>query len=277
MSNMNRMAEFSIKYSDKIKKICSPLYQNFDIKHFWCSKTYENGEFFCIGSNPSLHEFYYDSKSYLHNPFFRKPTLIQPGYYFHRDYEDNSYKVVVDDYIQKFKTEFCVVCLIKNEKELIRFGYASAPNRSRQFNNTLINNIQLFQKFNEYFLNETKNIFVKANDHFVDLKNELGVVYDEQLHFPQLLNKKEKCAFLGQLGLLESSKVEKLSRQELHCMKYLAQGFSVSQIAHAVEISIRTVEHYLESIKNKLTCYTKFELFQYANLLQSSCGFFLDD
>lgn len=274
MSNIIRMAQFSLRNNAKIQKICAPIYETFGVKHFWCSKTFKDGSFFCIGSNPDLHDIYYNSKSYLHNPFFRNPNLIQPGYYFHKDYDENEYKNTVDYYVKNLKTEFCAVRLIKTQDTLIRFGYATEPCRVKQFNNILINNTQLFQRFHEYFLSETKKLFAQADDYFIDLKSELGSLYDEKLVFPNLLNIHQQCDFLDKLGMIESEKVHKLSRQEKVCLKYLAQGYSSIQIALATHLSVRTVEHYLESIKNKLSCFSKHELYRYAALLESSSDFF---
>lgn len=270
MDEMERMARFSIIHADKLRNVCTPLYQSFGIKYFWCSKTFSSGKFICISSNPELHEYYYASKSYLSNPFFRAPELIHPGFYLHKNYCDNNYKQVVDRYINKFKTEFCAVFLTKNEKELIRFGYASDSEKYSFTSHKLLNNVCLLKKFNEYFLYQTYKLFSKGEEYFVNLKNELGNLYNEPSITLPFLNKEEKFRFLDKLGLLEKSRIEKLSQQELHCMKYLSEGFTTPMIALSMGISPRTAEHYLESIKNKLLCDTKVELFQYSNLLVSS-------
>ena len=48
----------------------------------------------------------------------------------------------------------------------------------------------------------------------------------------------------------------KLSRQESECLFYLIRGYRTQAIAQILKLSPRTVESYLEQVKNKLHCYT---------------------
>ena len=50
------------------------------------------------------------------------------------------------------------------------------------------------------------------------------------------------------------------SRQEARCMMHLLRGSSIKRIAQRLELSPRTVEFYLNNMKKKLDCRTKFEL-----------------
>ncbi len=274
MADIERMAQYSLKNADTIRRICAPLEQ-FRVKHFWCSRTSEDGQFLCIGSNPALHEDYYLSKSYLDNPSFRSPKLVVPGFYFHQNYEDDKYKKTIENYREKFDTEFCAIHLLKQGKELIRCGYASTPANASKFNTLFSNNIKLFEKFNRYFLREASNLFAKGINYSVNLVKEIGERFDQKssLYF---LSKEEKCSFLGRLEP-ELVNIKKLSPQEMCCMRFLTEGLSAPLIAARMGLSARTVEHYLDSAKDKLFCESKRELFRYATLLQTTCGFFGDE
>lgn len=52
----------------------------------------------------------------------------------------------------------------------------------------------------------------------------------------------------------------KLTLKQQECLHYLAKGMTMKQIARELNISHRTVEHRIESIKYKLNCYSKLEL-----------------
>jgi DNA-binding CsgD family transcriptional regulator len=56
----------------------------------------------------------------------------------------------------------------------------------------------------------------------------------------------------------------KLSKQESLCLFYLIRGRSFSQIGAAMNLSKRTVEHYIENVKNKMDCHSKSELIEKA-------------
>lgn len=51
-----------------------------------------------------------------------------------------------------------------------------------------------------------------------------------------------------------------LSRREAECYFYLLRGYSASEVAVLQNISKRTVEDYIQRLKNKLGCFTKKEL-----------------
>jgi DNA-binding CsgD family transcriptional regulator len=273
MTNLEKMVQISLRNSDKIKGLCAPLYQQFPLRHFWCSiRTLEDGRFLCLGSNPALHETYYHLKSYLHNPTFRNPSLIQSGFYFHQNYKEDEYRKTINQYMANFDAEFCAVSLVKTKKEIITWGYAVQPASTHQFNGMLVNNIPLFQQFNKYFMKEARDLFIKNRDDYIDVANELGDYYNKESPFVSFC-KKERGRFLNSLGVLDFGRLNKLSTQERRCLKRVAEAMPASQIALSLGLSVRTVEHYLDSLKNKLQCESKLQLFQYASLLKS-CGFF---
>lgn len=51
-----------------------------------------------------------------------------------------------------------------------------------------------------------------------------------------------------------------LSKQQAECLYYLAKGMTSKQIANEMDLSYRTVEHYVSDIKCKLKCRTRSEL-----------------
>lgn len=51
-----------------------------------------------------------------------------------------------------------------------------------------------------------------------------------------------------------------LSKRELQCMFYVLRGNSNKQIAEALKLTKRTIDFYMENIKNKFGCQSKNEL-----------------
>lgn len=50
------------------------------------------------------------------------------------------------------------------------------------------------------------------------------------------------------------------TKRQAECLSYLAKGMSLKQIASALGLSPRTVEHYLDAVKMKLNCANRYEL-----------------
>jgi DNA-binding CsgD family transcriptional regulator len=69
--------------------------------------------------------------------------------------------------------------------------------------------------------------------------------------------------------LLESPKtpssVAQLSLQQKAIFSYTIQGKTIKEIASIMKLSVRTVEYYIEIIKNKLGCARKKDFFYYLN------------
>jgi DNA-binding CsgD family transcriptional regulator len=59
----------------------------------------------------------------------------------------------------------------------------------------------------------------------------------------------------------------RLSKQESYCLFYYTIGKSCREISLHLNISSRTVESYLENIKNKLICHSKSELIEKSLIL----------
>ncbi|MDX1901474.1 MAG: PAS domain-containing protein [Gammaproteobacteria bacterium] len=55
-----------------------------------------------------------------------------------------------------------------------------------------------------------------------------------------------------------------LTKRQTICIHYLTRGMTIKQIATALNLSPRTVEHYLDAVKIKWSCYTRHELIEKA-------------
>jgi DNA-binding CsgD family transcriptional regulator len=51
-----------------------------------------------------------------------------------------------------------------------------------------------------------------------------------------------------------------LTSRQIECLYFLAKGMTAKQIGRELNISQRTIEHYLENLKNKLGCHSKYDL-----------------
>lgn len=57
-----------------------------------------------------------------------------------------------------------------------------------------------------------------------------------------------------------TTKENLLTPRQLGCLYYLVKGMTMKQIGTSLNLSPRTVEHYLDLIKEKLNCKNRFEL-----------------
>lgn len=82
-------------------------------------------------------------------------------------------------------------------------------------------------------------------------------------------NSQPDLAFLKTLGMeTYYKKALLLSNRERECLKLLIQGKTAKESAKILALSYRTIEYYLENIKNKLDCSCKRDLLATAQILE---------
>ncbi len=67
---------------------------------------------------------------------------------------------------------------------------------------------------------------------------------------------------------MQNSTTDQLTQRQQECLYCLVTGMTIKQIATELGLSPRTVEHHIESIKNKLRCNSRSELIAKALKLQ---------
>lgn len=53
---------------------------------------------------------------------------------------------------------------------------------------------------------------------------------------------------------------QSFTSRELECLQWIIDGLTAKQIARQMHISYRTVEAYVQSLKNKMKCHSKIQL-----------------
>lgn len=86
-----------------------------------------------------------------------------------------------------------------------------------------------------------------------------------KLQSPENLEAHEKLTFYS---TLESR--YPLSKREKECLYYLTKGMALKQIARVLNLSPRTIEHHVESVKLKLGCFSRAHLVE--KILVEVCG-----
>jgi DNA-binding CsgD family transcriptional regulator len=68
---------------------------------------------------------------------------------------------------------------------------------------------------------------------------------------------------LKKFSLQKGQEKISLSLRELQCLHFLAKGYTSKDIANALGISFRTVEHYLLHMRYKVDCTNKLQLIEF--------------
>lgn len=271
MNPFSELVRFNINHNNAVKRFCIPIYNYFNINHFWYHNITNDGHYTCLGSHAAWTEYYFSDNLYLPNPYLRSPDNFSTGINFIRSVEDNVYLESIDVGIEKFNLNQSLLFLEKTESGVKGYGFASCG-PSNSFEALCINELPLLKLFIKRFKENFDPIIKKMQDHSVDLPSLIGPsFYKNNLKTQITLTDNDKNNFIKELQLPD---ITSLSKRERLILEYVYSGYSASQIAKHLFLSPRTIEHYIENIRNKLNCHSKFELIQIAQEF-ANLGYFI--
>jgi DNA-binding CsgD family transcriptional regulator len=97
-------------------------------------------------------------------------------------------------------------------------------------------------------------------DSFIDIHNETAYLSTlEKAGIPIQDLRKLKSKIFPQNSLRQN---KTLTQRQYDCLYYLSRGMTIKRIAQELKLSARTVEHYLEHVKNKFSCSTRTEIIE---------------
>ncbi|MBA3603272.1 MAG: response regulator transcription factor [Parachlamydiaceae bacterium] len=248
----------SFLYHEKIKKSSAPLSTYFSITHFSYVKITNSSRISILSNRPEWLEHYLGEKFYLVQPHFRRhPNTYQTGITLPGQIPDREYRSAMEIAQNDFLIHPGLVITQKRSDGVELFGFdlkCSTP----ILNELLINELPLLRKFTEKFREENIFLFNLLDDYQFDLQDIMGkdFRFDTENAAMTLPNRNLCLREMG-FGLDKSAT---LSTREIEVLQFLLQGASASIIAEELNLSKRTIEHYVERLKNKLVCYSKMEL-----------------
>jgi hypothetical protein len=121
----NRICHLSIKYADRLKRLCDPLHRYFGINYFCFSRTTSKGQFYSLGSHPDMHEYYYVNRFFLNSPFHKNPSFIRPGFYTYCCFKNDQFQHIIHEITDHMKIAPIGGIIVKENEEVMRFGYGA--------------------------------------------------------------------------------------------------------------------------------------------------------
>jgi DNA-binding CsgD family transcriptional regulator len=274
MSFINDFSYGTYKYHKKLTKLAEPLEQILgpitECGYLNISK--EKGTKILI-NQPGYLERYIQNRYYIHDHHFIDPTLLSNGLSFWFTQPDKNYqnKLIYDGrqlfdighgftYTKKITSTNCEHFLI------------ASSNSNYQFYNNVLNNSYVIDQFSQYFKSEIKNIINELDDYSVNILKPMGFTSDKQQ--PIITQKKDKTDIIKFLLAINAfdNNLENIafSEREMQCASLLLQGKTARETAQIINLSSRTVEDYINAIKNKLNCHYKKDLISKLNILNKA-------
>mgnify|MGYP000222722645 CR=1 FL=1 len=244
-----------------IAEICKPLFTYFNFTAFVYMKLLPNGKMIQLASDPAWSRIYFENEFYNEDDRFRRfrMSLLEnevkssiltgepQGNHCSRIYDFGAWHAYT---------------LYRRTHHTIEGWSFSTTRDNYQILNLYLNTRHLLAHFIQYFNGKAKEIIdVSHKERLITLNYE-EKPYDNP---EDTIQKYLKTIQISHLPISIMGKNIGLTTQELICLKYLAQGLSMKEIAKFMKISPRTVENFLNRVKNKTKYYKKIDLIYFFN------------
>jgi DNA-binding CsgD family transcriptional regulator len=259
--------DYIIKYSDKIRSITNPLRTRLDVGYFTYHRIDAQGKYTVLVDRPDWAEHYVGTRYYLDDPYLRHPDVYRSGYCSIQSHGSEEFKKkILHDGKEVFNLDYSVLLIEKKSDSVEFFGFSANQGKSR-LEEVVLNCPSFLKTFATHFKKELSPIILqmqKEAGSLIDLKGKDFFTKDPIHPSPKIDALLKEC---GNAPLVSAAAT--LSSQEKKCLQGICHGKSAKEIAQDLLLSHRTVESYIENVKNKLSCTTKQELFMIAKKFEN--------
>lgn len=271
MKNLKAFIESNKNHTHKLEKIIEPISKYFGIDIFWHNTIHKNGLY------TSISNFHEPLKNFYEKGWFERagqlvsPSILRDGHFF-LDVSGNfnNFREQTQTFHPFYHPMF--VQRKKSNEIIHQFGFASKA-FSHKLPSIYLNSFSLIEEFIHYYLKcfeEFKPEVQKNRVNLISLKGIegfYGVNSESEDHIVQ-----RNCSFLKDIGantyLINAG--NKLSKRQKQVLLGCIEGQTAGQTAKGLGLSLRTVEHYLDAVKDKLGAFNKKDLIKNGHILKIS-------
>jgi DNA-binding CsgD family transcriptional regulator len=247
--------------ADKVRHLSKDFCDPLGVTTFGYVRIYPNGCVSWVTSNPDQDRFLIESGALNDDPLINTPEVLKDGHYlWFNDRQFPGSDIFYRDRAQRFQMDHGLV-IMKHQKNYLETCCFSGLLAKQPLYNLFMNERAIFDLFMEHFtrqLDRRLQALLEQGITIGDIKTSFGKLSKSSL---QEVDSSSLVAACGNKNLL------KLSKREKECLVLLKQGHSYQAIGMQLKLSARTVEHYIESVKNKLGLETRAELYFVAELV----------
>lgn len=253
MTPEEHLQKYSFKHADRLNKIAAPL-ADLGVDVMTYERFSDDGKFSILTNEYDATGYFYDQELFINNPTFCAPKVRNSGVFF-PDMDPMVFEMQ-SQVTEKFGIGQIIYFGERVGGEYYGFAFAAHDSGESVFSRFL-KRIPLFKAFIRHFMIEARPLITECHENSFDLGAIMGDFYYASPE--QQFSSDADEEFLSKL--ITSPE---LSNREHECIYWLCRGNTAKQIGEKLDLSRRTVEFYLENVKNKWDCWTKEDLIERA-------------
>ena len=243
--------------ADRIRQISKQFCLPLGITTFAYVRVYKKGYASWLTSNPDQDRFLLESGALNDDPLLDTPEALKEGHYlWFNDREFPGCETFYKDRTRLFQMDHGLV-VVKHNNDYLETCCFSGLLSKKPLYNLFMNERGLFSTFMEHLPSLLDRSLLKHLEQGITL-SEIKSAFGKS---SAKLDRSEIVKACGRKELL------KLSKREKECLLLLKEGNTFESTGEHLEISSRTVEQYINSVKNKLGVQARTELFHIADKL----------
>ena len=239
----------TIALKTKIQELCSDFFDTLGLNYFQYLRCYADGSIGLLTNHTGLIEhFQHVDNAPVVFSSFGEEHQNAPSYWFLWDEELPEMPVQLAR--EKFN--------LRNGITLVR--------RSKNYYDMIAVTSPIEQaNSGAFYLNKLKAMEQFINEFDIKNKELIKVMDDNPILLPEPyrdINYQKICLTQGKFAVLGKEGMTYITAQELACLRLFVKGMSYKYIALILGISHRTVETYLQRVKQRTKCSSRTELEQ---------------
>lgn len=261
MRGLDLKSHYSLSSSKSVDQICSMSLKSIGVTYFNYIKIYNDGSRELLTNNATWIDHFYKNELYKSVGVVDIEYLLPKGYFLWSELKNDD--PAYSQGRETFNIDNGLSFVIKKKQETILYIFA-ATRDNHSINNFYVRNIDLFKRFILYFNDKASNLIKKAAGNKIYLPEKQIVTSSRKLKNIDISQKTRSDFFkmtnIDRFFLFNQDENLYLTKREAECVTYMIDGATAKQTAKILGISFRTVESYIQQIKEKLKCSSKEEL-----------------
>jgi len=242
---------FSLSSTNDVVEICKPLH-DIGITYFNYIKIYHNDSSRALlTNNAAWIDHFYRYDLYKCVGAIDIEYLLPKGYFLWSELDGSD--PVYGQGRDAFNIDNGISFVIKRKTCTLLYIFASTRDNN-YINNFYVRNVDLFQRFILYFNDKGSNLLKKSEKNKIYLP-EKQLITPDRINSIRVDDQQKKQFYdktkIRRFFLLNEESDVYLTKREAECSAYLIDGASAKQTAKAIGTSFRTIQGYIENIKEK--------------------------
>ncbi len=249
-----------------IKDIARPILENTDIDFFCYDRLYPDNTGFFLTTHPQINKTLVEKNAYSsHSKVCRLMTENKEINFLHNIFyallkEEN---INAENLIKEYGFKGGTLEIIDWHKDGYFEALSFSTKNSESLTRFCFTNWDIIIQFKNYFLNKAEELIADSCQNRIKMGAINKNTFHENILETDMTLNREACfknLEIDHYYLMHKGERVKLTKKEFQCLKCCAQGRKDKETARITGLSAKTVEHYLNKLKNDFYVHTRSEL-----------------